>query len=170
MDPQGHKTTFSHRIWQQVFHFFLQFSWTTAKGKLCDGTNTADGRNGTNWKREGASERDCPHWTSLSSPFLRFTHAARWRRRRRRRHRRAGAGSSRENEINCLALSTALLCVPSLSLSCCSIESRVSFVQKLRIFSETFLFLALAVVGSSLSSNPQFTPQQPRTSERASER
>ena len=53
-----------------------QFSWTTAKGKLCDGTNTADGRNGTNWKREGA------HWTSLSSPFLRFTHAARWWRRR----------------------------------------------------------------------------------------
>ena len=37
-----------------------QFSWTTAKGKLCDGTNTADGRNGTNWKREGGRSLDLP--------------------------------------------------------------------------------------------------------------
>ena len=73
-----------------------------------------------------------------SSPFLRSTHAA---------ARPIEAGRSRENEINCLAQSTAL----SLSLSLCPFPLLLlewsgaseggtrSLGQKLRILSETFL-------------------------------
>lgn len=70
-----------------------------------------------------------------SSPFLRSTHAA---------ARPIEAERSRENEINCLAQSTALpLSLCALSLSCCSSGASErgtrSLGQKLRILSETFL-------------------------------
>ena len=54
-----------HRCSQQVFHFVPPFSWRTGKGKLCDGTNTADERNGTNWEKGLARSR-----SPLDLPFL----------------------------------------------------------------------------------------------------
>ena len=95
-----------------------------------------------------------------SSPFLRSTHAA---------ARPIEAGRSRENEINCLAQSTALpLFLCALSLSCCSsgvgrAREGLALWDKSYGFSVKLFWVLGAARASSpslLSSNPQFTPQQ----------
>lgn len=84
--------------------------------------------------RRGNARPRALRWTFPSSPFLRSTHAA---------ARPIEAERSRENEINCLAQSTAL--PPSVPFP--SLVARVewgergtrSLGQKLRILSGTFL-------------------------------
>ena len=99
------------RFWRQVFQFsLLQFSWTTRKGELCDGTNTVDARNGTNRKK---GER-APSRPPLDLPFFAlFTVDARGGAADR-----SGKESRERNK-----LSRSIDCPPSLcalSLSCCS--------------------------------------------------
>ena len=92
-----------------------------------------------------------------SSPFLRSTHAA---------ARPIEAERSRENEINCLAQSTAL--PPSVPFP--SLVARVERAREgLALWDKSYgfsvkLFWVLGAARESspslLSSNPQFTPQQ----------
>ena len=93
-----------------------------------------------------------------SSPFLRSTHAA---------ARPIEAERSRENEINCLAQSTALplsLCpFPLLLLEWSGASEGPALWDKSYGFSVKLFWVLGAARASSpslLSSNPQFTPQQ----------
>ena len=165
--PQGHRTTFSHRIWQQVFHFFLQFSWTTAKGKLCDGTNTADGRNGTNWKREGGRSLDLPFLALFTVHARGAVAAARWRRRSPGRSRKqSGERNKLSRSIDCSAL--CLLCLlPFRSLVARS--SRGSLLYKSYGFSVKLscFWRSPSSLSLSLEQSPIYTTAT--ASERASD-
>ena len=89
--------------------------------------------------------------TLLSSPFLRFTHAA------RRRRKELGERNKLSRSIDC-SLTLSSLC-PFLALLL--LDSRVSFGQKLRVSVKLSCFFCRSL-SLLLSSNPQFTPQQPR--------
>ena len=114
--------------------------------------------------REGA------HWTSLSSPFLRFTHAARWRRRRRRSPGRSRKQSGERNKlsrsIDCSAL--CLLCLlPFRSLVARS--SRGSLLYKSYGFSVKLscFWRSPSSLSLSLEQSPIYTTAT--ASERASD-